>query len=161
MMRAAPDMPAPPRCMARRRTRRGSAPAAGLDRVPAARECRQPRRDRAMGAVIGPLPDQMAALPRPADPRLCELGFAAWDTALAEAADKTRRRARPRLERQPRPAGACWPRCSATARFSASSRSREWAFLTRLVEAGPDPLFDDIAARLQKTRAIAAKIGRR
>ena len=31
-----------------------------------------------------------AAPPQPADPRLCELGFAAWETALAEAADHSR-----------------------------------------------------------------------
>src|SRR6266550_4287797 len=69
MMRAAPDPP-------HRR------PA----HIPPARECRQPRRNRAMGSLLD-LSRPDAALPRPADPRLCELGFAAWETALAESAE--------------------------------------------------------------------------
>src|SRR5204863_9051625 len=88
-----------PRGNARRRARPAASPPgaqpvgapvrlhpAGLDPVRSARECRQPRRNRAMGSLLD-LSRPDAALPRPADPRLCELGFAAWETALAESAD--------------------------------------------------------------------------
>ena len=40
-------------------------------------------------------PSQTDALPpQPADPRLCALGFAAWEAALAEAEDPRRAAAR-------------------------------------------------------------------
>jgi glutamate-ammonia-ligase adenylyltransferase len=82
-------------------------------------------------------------LPEPADPRLAELGFAAWEAALAVAQDDA-------------DAARAWSSTAAARRLLAAvfgnspflSRvaAEEWVFLTRLVESGPDPLFDELRA---------------
>ena len=85
----------------------------------------------------------------PADPRLLALGAAAWQTALADAAD------------QPRAARArAWSASPAGERllaaifgnspFLSGAAIAEWDFLTRLVEEGADPLFEEIAAATER-----------
>jgi glutamate-ammonia-ligase adenylyltransferase len=101
---------------------------------------------------MGPLLDLSqadAAPPGPADPRLCALGFAAWEAALAAAED------------QPRAALArAWTATLAGQRLLAAifgnspflSRlaAAEWRLLPRLVEDGPDRLFGDIATATEQ-----------
>jgi [glutamine synthetase] adenylyltransferase / [glutamine synthetase]-adenylyl-L-tyrosine phosphorylase len=92
-------------------------------------------------------------LPEPADARRLALGFDAWDEALA-------------LE-QGQPASGLarrWSAAGAGKRLLASIFGnspfltgvavKEWAFLTRLVEQGPDLLFDEIAASVEKTEEL-------
>jgi glutamate-ammonia-ligase adenylyltransferase len=93
------------------------------------------------------------ALPKPADARRLALGFEAWHEALALApADPEGK-----LARQ-------WSEVSSGKRLLASIFGnspflsgvavKEWAFLTRLVEEGPDPLFAEIAAKVEKTEDL-------
>jgi glutamate-ammonia-ligase adenylyltransferase len=92
-------------------------------------------------------------LPKPADARRLALGFEAWNEALALAPDD--------------PEGALarqWSEASSGKRLLASIFGnspflsgvavKEWAFLTRLVEEGPDPLFAEIAASLESTEDL-------
>ncbi|HEY1431495.1 MAG TPA: glutamine-synthetase adenylyltransferase, partial [Stellaceae bacterium] len=92
-------------------------------------------------------------LPEPADARRLALGFDAWNEALAlaqgdPASDLARH----------------WSAAGAGKRLLASIFGnspfltgvavKEWTFLTRLVEQGPDPLFDEIAAGVEKTEDV-------
>ena len=87
-------------------------------------------------------------LPRPADRRRLSLGLEAWHATLADA--------------EPGPAAAAardWSRSLpgeqllgsifGNSPFLSGLAVREWQFLTRLVEAGPDPLFTEIAAAVE------------
>ncbi len=87
-------------------------------------------------------------LPRPADQRRLSLGLEAWQAALAAA--------------EPGPAAAVasdWSRSPqgekllaaifGNSPFLSGLAIREWKFLTRLVEMGPDPLFAEIAAAVE------------
>jgi glutamate-ammonia-ligase adenylyltransferase len=91
--------------------------------------------------------EAQARLPQPADPRRAALGFAAWEEALDLAggsADGAR----------------AWSRGSAGRRllaalfgnspFLSEIAVKEWAFLSRLVESGPDPLFAGIAESVER-----------
>src|SRR5438270_13531085 len=92
-------------------------------------------------------------LPKPADARRLALGFEAWDEALAlaqanPASDLTRR----------------WSAAGAGKRLLASIFGnspflsgvtvKEWAFMTRLVEQGPDPVFAEIAAGIERAEDL-------
>ena len=86
-----------------------------------------------------------AALPRPADPRLCELGFAAWEAALAETPDNRRAttaRAWTATETGQRLLAAIF----GNSPFLGKLAVTDWPILLRLAEIGPDALFDDVAA---------------
>ena len=90
-----------------------------------------------------------AALPRPADPRLCELSFAAWEAALAETLDNSRA-----------PTARAWAATETGKRLLAAIFGNspflgklavtEWPILLRLTETGPDALFDDVAASVEQ-----------
>jgi glutamate-ammonia-ligase adenylyltransferase len=92
-------------------------------------------------------------LPKPADARRLSLGFEAWNEALALAPDAPEGD----LARQ-------WSEAPSGKRLLASIFGnspflsgvaiKEWAFLTRLVEEGPDPLFVEIAATLENTEDL-------
>jgi glutamate-ammonia-ligase adenylyltransferase len=92
-------------------------------------------------------------LPEPADARRLVLGFEAWNEALALAPDDPEGN----LARQ-------WSEAPSGKRLLASIFGnspflsgiavKEWAFLTRLVEQGPDPLFAEIAANIEKTEDL-------
>jgi [glutamine synthetase] adenylyltransferase / [glutamine synthetase]-adenylyl-L-tyrosine phosphorylase len=89
------------------------------------------------------------ALPLPADPRLLALGFAAWDEALAAAqsdpgSDAVRNWSS--LPQGRRLLAAIF----GNSPFLSGLAVKEWPFLTRLVEEGADPLFDEIAAEIEK-----------
>src|ERR1051325_2897108 len=119
----------------------------GLDRVQAARECRPPRRDRAMGVLLD-LSRSEIAPPQPADLRLCELGFATWETALAEAADRDdadRARAWAASEPGRRLLAAVF----GNSPFLTSLATKEWRLLLRLVEHGPDAVFREIVGAVE------------
>jgi glutamate-ammonia-ligase adenylyltransferase len=90
-----------------------------------------------------------AAPPRPADPRLCELGFAAWETALAETADhRDADRARAWAASEPgrRLLGALFGNSPFLSRVAIT----EWKLLLRLVEDGPDAVFNEIAGIVEQ-----------
>jgi [glutamine synthetase] adenylyltransferase / [glutamine synthetase]-adenylyl-L-tyrosine phosphorylase len=86
--------------------------------------------------------------PRPADPRLLALGFEAWEAALAAADEPAARAARHWSEL---PQGRqLLAAMFGNSPFLSGLAVKEWRFLTRLVEAGPDPLFDEIAAGVEQ-----------
>src|SRR5205814_6067003 len=92
-------------------------------------------------------------LPKPADARRLALGFEAWDEALSLAPNS------PESDRARR-----WSKAPSGTRLLASIFGnspflsgvavKEWTFLTRLVEEGPDPLFAEIAADIKKTKDL-------
>jgi glutamate-ammonia-ligase adenylyltransferase len=92
-------------------------------------------------------------LPEPADARRLALGFEAWNEVLALAPND--------------PEGDLarhWSEAPSGKRLLASIfgnspfltgiAAKEWAFLTRLVEQGPDPIFGEIAAGIEKTEDL-------
>jgi len=82
--------------------------------------------------------------PEPADAHLLALGFAAWDAALASASDGNPDRAR---SWSTSPAGKrLLAAVFGNSPFLSRIAAAEWAFLTRLAEAGPEPLFDELRA---------------
>jgi glutamate-ammonia-ligase adenylyltransferase len=92
-------------------------------------------------------------LPEPADARRLALGFEAWRETLALAnGDPISDLAR------------CWSAADPGKRLLASIFGnspflsgvavKEWAFLTRLIEKGADPLFSEIAAGIEKTEDL-------
>jgi glutamate-ammonia-ligase adenylyltransferase len=88
------------------------------------------------------------APPQPADPRLCELGFAAWEIALAEAADRDDAdRARAWAAREPgrRLLAAIFGNSPFLSRLA----TKEWRLLLRLVEHGPDAVFREIVGAVE------------
>ncbi len=102
-------------------------------------------------------------LPKPADARRLALGFEAWDEALALAQGDPASD----LARQWSAAVAGKTLLASifgNSPFLSSVAVKEWAFLTRLVEDGPDPLFAEIAAGVEKTEDLgedAAAVMRR
>jgi glutamate-ammonia-ligase adenylyltransferase len=103
--------------------------------------------------LLSQLSPDGGGLPKPADARKLSLGFEAWNEALALAPDA--------------PAGDLarqWSEVPSGKRLLASIFGnspflsglavKEWAFLTRLVEEGPDPLFADIAAGIENTEDL-------
>ena len=98
-------------------------------------------------------PQGASALPLPADARLLALGEAAWQEALSEAADHG---ADPGAVAAARAwSGAPDGRMLLAAIFGNSPfltgvAAREWEFLTRLVQHGADPLFDEIIAGVRR-----------
>ncbi len=92
-------------------------------------------------------------LPKPADPRRLALGFEAWSEALALAQGNPASD----LARQWSAAGAgkrLLASIFGNSPFLSGVAVKEWAFLTRLVEQGPDAFFDDIAAGIEKTEDL-------
>jgi [glutamine synthetase] adenylyltransferase / [glutamine synthetase]-adenylyl-L-tyrosine phosphorylase len=92
-------------------------------------------------------------LPRPADARRLALGFDAWNEALALA----QRSPASDLARHWSAAGAGKRLLAAifgNSPFLTGVAVKEWAFLTCLVELGPDPLCHEIAADIEKTEDL-------
>jgi len=93
-----------------------------------------------------------APLPRPADPRLRDLGVVAWHTALAEAAspeDAARARAWADNAR----GKALLDAIFGNSPFLSKLAVAEWPLLLRLVEDGPDAIFDEIAGGIERHAA--------
>src|SRR6516164_731305 len=92
-------------------------------------------------------------LPEPADARRLALGLEAWREALAvtrgdPAVDAARRwSATPRGKR-------LLASIFGNSPFLSGVAVKEWAFLTRLIEKGADPLFSEIAAGIEKTEDL-------
>jgi glutamate-ammonia-ligase adenylyltransferase len=91
--------------------------------------------------------------PKPADARRLSLGFEAWNEALALAPnDPEGDLARHWSEA---PSGKrLLASIFGNSPFLSGLAVKEWAFLTRLVEEGPDPLFAEIAASLENTEDL-------
>jgi len=87
-------------------------------------------------------------LPEPADARRLALGLEAWREALAVAQDTPRSGLARRWSATP--AGKrLLASIFGNSPFLSDVAVKEWAFLTRLVEEGPDPLLDEIAAAIE------------
>jgi glutamate-ammonia-ligase adenylyltransferase len=82
-------------------------------------------------------------LPLPADARLLALGFGAWEAALAEAEDE-RRTALARQWSATSPGRGLLAAIFGNSPFLSRVAVAEWALLTRIVEEGADPLFEEI-----------------
>ena len=87
--------------------------------------------------------------PLPADPRLLALGEAAWQEALAETAEAAVARAWSGTPKGRRLLTAMF----GNSPFLSGVAVREWAFLTRLVEAGADPPFKALIAETREAPA--------
>ena len=88
-------------------------------------------------------------LPQPADSRLLALGFEAWEQAVSAAPDDAAAHAARDWSALPigrRLLAAIF----GNSPFLSGVAVKEWRFLTRLVEEGADPLFDEIAIETEK-----------
>ena len=88
-------------------------------------------------------------LPQPADARLLALGFEAWDEALAAAPDDPEARAARNWSAAPR-GRRLLAAIFGNSPFLGGLAVKEWRFLSRLVAEGADPLFDEIAAEVER-----------
>ena len=89
------------------------------------------------------------ALPRPADPRLLELGLAGWDSALAEAEDRDRAGLARAWSATPE-GGHLLAALFGNSPFLSGLAIAEWDFLTRVVGEGADRPFEEIAASTEE-----------
>ena len=88
-------------------------------------------------------------LPQPADLRLLALGFEAWEQTLTAAPDDAAAHAARDWSDLPigqRLLAAIF----GNSPFLSGLAVKEWRFLTRLIEGGADPLFDEIAIETEK-----------
>ncbi len=95
--------------------------------------------------LLLPLSPDGDGSPLPADRRLLALGSSAWEAALAEATDRQRATAARAWSASPsgqRLLAAIF----GNSPFLTAAAAFEWDFLTRLIDEGADPLFDDLAA---------------
>src|SRR5690242_2892301 len=103
--------------------------------------------------LLSPLLPDGHVLPEPADARRLALGFDAWDEALNLA------RADPASVPARRWSGiAPGKRLLASifgnSPFLTGAAVKEWTFLTRLVEQGPDAVFSDIAESVENSQDL-------
>ena len=87
-------------------------------------------------------------LPEPADERRLALGFGAWQEALAPTQGDPALDAARRWSTTPRGKGLLRS-IFGNSPFLSDAAVKEWAFLTRLVEEGADPLFVEIADAIE------------
>ncbi|HEX3524802.1 MAG TPA: bifunctional [glutamine synthetase] adenylyltransferase/[glutamine synthetase]-adenylyl-L-tyrosine phosphorylase, partial [Stellaceae bacterium] len=92
-------------------------------------------------------------LPKPADARRLSLGFEAWNEALVLAPDNPEGALARQWSEAP-PGKRLLASIFGNSPFLSGIAAKEWAFLTRLVEEGPDPLFAEIAASLENTEDL-------
>ncbi len=88
-------------------------------------------------------------LPQPADSRLLALGFEAWEQAVTAAPDDAAAHAARDWSALPigrRLLAAIF----GNSPFLSGLAVKEWRFLTRLIEEGADPLFEEIAIETEK-----------
>jgi [glutamine synthetase] adenylyltransferase / [glutamine synthetase]-adenylyl-L-tyrosine phosphorylase len=88
-------------------------------------------------------------LPQPADPRRLALGSEAWNEALSAASDDPASRAAHKWSAAPQ-GRRLLAAIFGNSPFLSGLAVREWRFLTRLVEEGADPLFEQIAGETEK-----------
>ena len=89
-------------------------------------------------------------LPPPADLRGSALGFEAWDEALAAAPDNPASQAARDWSALPQ-GRRLLAAIFGNSPFLSGVAVKEWGFLTRVVEDGPDPRFDEIATEVENT----------
>ncbi len=92
-------------------------------------------------------------LPQAADARRLALGFEAWTEALAGAAEDPRADSARRWSTAP-PGRRLLEAIFGNSPFLTDAAVKEWAFLTRLVETGADPVFDRLAASVEEPRDL-------
>jgi glutamate-ammonia-ligase adenylyltransferase len=95
-------------------------------------------------------PADSASLPAPADARLHALGREAWDRALAEADPGHPRLAAARAWSASPLGQTLLAAIFGNSPFLTGVATREWAFLTRLVEDGADPAFETVIAEIKR-----------
>ena len=96
-------------------------------------------------------PEGTPVLPLPADARLLALGEAAWQEALSEAASADPGAVAAARAWSDAPGGRMLlAAIFGNSPFLTGVATREWEFLTRLVQHGADPLFDEIIAAVRK-----------
>ncbi|MBV8120243.1 MAG: bifunctional [glutamine synthetase] adenylyltransferase/[glutamine synthetase]-adenylyl-L-tyrosine phosphorylase [Alphaproteobacteria bacterium] len=87
-------------------------------------------------------------LPEPADRRRLSLGFAAWEEMLAGTDTPSEAKTALNWSRSP-PGKKLLASIFGNSPYLGGLAVQEWQFLTRVVEEGPDPLFDVIAAAIE------------
>jgi [glutamine synthetase] adenylyltransferase / [glutamine synthetase]-adenylyl-L-tyrosine phosphorylase len=92
-------------------------------------------------------------LPKAADARRLSLGFEAWNEALALASDGPEGDSARQWSKAPS-GKRLLASIFGNSPFLSGLAVKEWAFLTRLVEEGPDPLFTEIVASLENTEDL-------
>jgi [glutamine synthetase] adenylyltransferase / [glutamine synthetase]-adenylyl-L-tyrosine phosphorylase len=95
-----------------------------------------------MGVLLN-LSRSDAVPPRPADPRLCELGFAAWKTALAEATDRAEAD-RARAWAASEPGRQLLAAVFGNSPFLSRLAIAEWRVLLHVIERGPNAVLEQI-----------------
>jgi glutamate-ammonia-ligase adenylyltransferase len=99
-------------------------------------------------SLLSPLAVNGAALPEPADERRLALGFAAWQEALAPFREDPAAAAARRWS-ETYPGRRLLASIFGNSPFLSDAAVKEWAFLTRLVEEGADPLLAEIADAIE------------
>jgi [glutamine synthetase] adenylyltransferase / [glutamine synthetase]-adenylyl-L-tyrosine phosphorylase len=103
--------------------------------------------------LLSHLSPDSGGLPSPADARRLALGFEAWHEALALApGDPASDLAR--FWSATLPGKRLLASIFGNSPFLSGVAVKEWAFFTRLVEEGADPLFSEIAATAEKTENV-------
>ena len=93
------------------------------------------------------------SLPEPADARSLALGFEAWRETLAQAEDDSASDLA-RSWSAADPGRRLLASIFGNSPFLSGVAVKEWAFLTRLVEEGVDPVFSEIAADIENTEDV-------
>jgi [glutamine synthetase] adenylyltransferase / [glutamine synthetase]-adenylyl-L-tyrosine phosphorylase len=99
--------------------------------------------------LLSRLASEGDGLPQPADQRRLALGFEAWEEALAAAPDDPASAAARSWSALPQ-GRRLLTSIFGNSPFLSGLAVKEWHFLTRLVAEGADPLFDEIAAAIEK-----------
>ncbi|HTT78548.1 MAG TPA: glutamine-synthetase adenylyltransferase, partial [Stellaceae bacterium] len=99
--------------------------------------------------LLSYLSESADELPQPADARLCDLGHAAWEVALAEAADQGRAALAREWSATP-PGRHITAALFGNSPFLSFLAVAEWDFLTRLVAEGAEKPFAEIAADIER-----------
>ena len=92
-------------------------------------------------------------LPGPADDHRLVVGFEAWNEALADARSDPFCGLARQWSAAP-PGRRLLAAIFGNSPYLSSVAVKEWLFLTRLVEQGPDPLFSEIAASVESTENL-------
>ena len=108
--------------------------------------------------LLSHLSPDAGGLPEPADERRLAVGFEAWSEALACARSDPLSGLARRWNATP-PGRRLLAAIFGNSPYLSSVAIKEWPFLTRLVEQGPDLLFCEIAAGVENTEDLGEETG--
>jgi glutamate-ammonia-ligase adenylyltransferase len=103
--------------------------------------------------LLSNLSPDLGGLPEPADARRLSLGLEAWQEALALAQGDPGSDIARYWSATP-PGQRLLASIFGNSPFLSSVAVKEWAFMTRLVEEGADPLFSEILADIQNSKEL-------